>query len=137
MLALITICSPRLVGQVVNIFPQYCQCSEYLSYHRKLFGISIITETHKNKSQYLTDTAIPITETELQKLLGTSSEPKTVLCGKNSHVGRPPPPVWEFFRRNAVFFWRCPKTKKIQNSKICFLAPQDDFGMQKKLGKQT
>ena len=31
---------------------------------------------------------------------------KTVLCGNNSHVGRPPPtpPVWEFFRRNTVFF---------------------------------
>ena len=37
--------------------------------------------------------------------LGTPSEIKTVLCGKNSHVGRPPPPpVWEFFRKNAVFF---------------------------------
>ena len=32
---------------------------------------------------------------------------KTVLCGNNSPVGRPPPPtppVWEFFRRNTVFF---------------------------------
>ena len=37
--------------------------------------------------------------------LGTPSEIKTVLSGKNSHVGRPPPlPVWEFFRRNTVFF---------------------------------
>ena len=48
--------------------------------------------------------------------LGTPSEIKTGLSGKNSHVGRPPrppPPVWEFFRRNTIFFWRCPKVKKL------------------------
>ena len=69
--------------------------------------------------------------------LGTSSE-KTLLCGKNSQVGRPPPPppVWEFFRRNTVFL-KMFLNEFFLNSKICFLAPQNDFGMQKKLGKQT
>ena len=45
--------------------------------------------------------------------LGTPSEIKTVLCGKNSHVGRPPPtpPVWEFFRRNTVFFLKMSQNK--------------------------
>ena len=44
----------------------------------------------------------------------------------------PPPPVWEFFRRNAVFFLKMSQKKFFFENKICFLAPQDDFGMQKK-----
>ena len=52
---------------------------------------------------------------------------KTVLRGQT-----PPPPVWEFIRRNTTFFWRCPKVNKIKKIVNYILAPQDDFGMQKK-----
>ena len=64
------------------------------------------------------------------------AEQKTILRGNFSHVVRPPPhppsmgtPMSKipFFFLKKFFF------RKIKH----VLAPQDDFGMQKKLGKQT
>ena len=49
----------------------------------------------------------------------------------------PHPPVWEFFRLNTVFFLKMPQSEKIKKIVNYVLASQDDFGMPKKLGKQT
>ena len=46
-----------------------------------------------------------------------------------------PPPVWEFFRRNTVFFLKMSQSEKIKKIVNYVLASQDDLGMQKKLAK--
>ena len=50
--------------------------------------------------------------------------------------GQTPSPSMGIFRRNTVFFWRCPKVKKLKKIVNYVLASQDDFGMPKKLVKK-
>ena len=47
----------------------------------------------------------------------------------------PPSPSMGIFSMKYRFFLKMSQNKIFYNSKICFLALQDDFGMQKKLGK--
>ena len=65
---------------------------------------------------------------------GRLQKQKTGLCGNNSHVGRPPPPSpsMGIFSMKCRFFSEDVQKKIFFENKICFLAPQDDFGMQKK-----
>ena len=70
---------------------------------------------------------------------------RDVFRKKRYYVGKiptwedpPPPPVWEFFRRNTVFFLKMSQSEKNKKKLVNYvLASQDDFGMPKKLGKQT
>ena len=59
---------------------------------------------------------------------------KTTLRGNFSHVVRPRPPSMGTPMSKIPFFFL---KKFILEKKKHVLAPQDDFGMQKKLGKQT
>ena len=70
----------------------------------------------KNVSYVLTDNRT------LRSDQGYLGPIKTVLCGKNSHVGSPPPlPQYgNFFDEMPFFFWRCPKTKKFKIVKYVF-----------------
>ena len=65
---------------------------------------------------------------------GRLQKQKTVLCGNNSHVGRPPPPPprMGIFSTKCRFFSEDVPNFFFLKIKYVFLAPQGYFGMQKK-----
>ena len=70
----------------------------------------------------------------LSEPLGTPSEIKT---GKIPTWADPPSPSMGIFSTKYRFFLKMSQSEKIKKIVNYVLAPQDDFGMQKKLGKQT